>query len=116
MRKRVKCYIEGEVSNKGEKEMSLKKFLLSLVTVAIFAVFVTVQGVTYAKNTTSQVYMSAIALMTKSKPEMGYSIFKPGEDNSGRIWNIVKYASNTAINYEDANIYCLKEGQGFTSR
>ena len=96
--------------------MNLKKLLLSLVIVAIFGVFITVQGVTYAKTLPAgdEVYMGVRELMENNTPAMGYGINQPGQANGAYIWNIVRYDSSTSTTYHNDNIYCVKAGVGFT--
>lgn len=96
--------------------MNLKKLLLTLVTIAIFGVFVAVQGVTYAKTlpTGQEVYMGVREFMENSTPAMGYGINIPGNANGARIWNIVRYDSASSTTYHNDNIYCVKAGVGFT--
>ncbi len=96
--------------------MNLKKLLLSLISVAIFGVFITVQEVTYAKTLPAgdEVYMGVRELMENSTPAMGYGINQPGQANGAYIWNIVRYDSSTSTTYHNDNIYCIKAGVGFT--
>ena len=96
--------------------MNLKKKLLSLVTMVVFVVLVTVQGVTYAETLPAgqEVYMGIKNLMENNEPHMGYSINTAGTDNGVKIWNIVRYDSATSPTYHNNNIYCLRSGVGFT--
>lgn len=103
--------------------MNLKKILVCLTTIIVFAVFVTIQGTSYATQVTSgqERYMGIIRFMTHHDPHMGYAINIPGTGtsgsdgaNSGVIWNIVKYkTSNKSSGFEDGNYYCLRAGLGF---
>ena len=91
--------------------MNLKKMLLIVTTMILFTVFVFAQTSTYAHGSATQ-WMGTQALMSDN-PKFGYSINDPSAGVN--IWNIVVYP-NGGNNYNNNhNIYCLKEGQGFTT-
>ncbi len=93
--------------------MNLKKLLINLIVMVMFAVFVLTQGAVYAATGTT-VYMQPIPLMDKNVPAMGYAIGNPISGGK-KIFNIVQYASESAQQHiRDKNIYCLKSGVGFT--
>ena len=93
--------------------MNLKKVLLSLTTILVFAIFVAVNGIAYAAE---QRYMGVKPLMEHNTPHMGYSIGEAGQSNVATIWNIVKYkASAIDSGYENGNYYCVKSGVGFAT-
>ncbi len=98
--------------------MNLKKNLLKVIAVILFAIFAIAQtkGV-YAHDQEPAVWMGLIPLMTNDEPNTGYSINIPGQDGAAQIWNIVRYQSESAPSYIDevTNIYCVKSGIGFTN-
>lgn len=96
--------------------MNLKKILLSLTTVMVFVVFILGQSVVYASKSETQ-WMGIQALMSDD-PKFGYAINDPTLNNGGvKIWNLVVYPNGESDNTytNNHNIYCLKEGQGFTN-
>lgn len=95
--------------------MNLKKIGLSIALIAMFLVIIFTQNV-YATTLDQgqEIYYGIIELMTDDEPNMGYAINKPGDANSAKIWNIVKYKSATSDKFDDLNLYCVKAGLGFT--
>ncbi len=93
--------------------MNLKKILTTLITIMVFAIFMLGEAImVYATEQTPPVWMSISDFMVESPP-FGYSIGLPG--NGGvKLWNIKKQLSENA-GYEKADIYCIKEGVGFTT-
>ena len=90
--------------------MNLKKMIISLITVVLVAM-IALQNAVYAKVLPEGINMGIIELMENNTPHMGYSINEPGTTNAAKIWNIVRYNSETT--YENVNMYCLKAGVGF---
>ena len=97
--------------------MNLKKNLLKVLAIVMFVVIAGAQGGVYAAQIADggKAYFGLEALMTKTN--VGYSVFKPGEPNASKIWNIIRYTDGNYNQYyegKDANIYCLKANVGFT--
>ena len=70
----------------GEEKMNLKKNLVKIFAIMLFAIFAIVQtkGV-YAQTQNPAVCMGITALMTECTPKMGYSIKKPGTEGASNI-------------------------------
>ncbi len=108
--------------------MNLKKLLISLITIMVFAVFVLTQGTVYAyEQLTEKKWMGVVKVMDKNfrNPDIGdtmaYAIGgdPTDEDNekAAYILNILSYASENAEFIEKdkiKNFYCVKAGVGFT--
>lgn len=94
--------------------MNFKKILLNVTAIMLFIIFALVQSRVYATQLPSgqEVYMGISEFMTEN-PKIGYAIGNPKDDNSAKIWKIMKYVG-TSNNITDDNIYCVKEGQGFS--
>ena len=108
--------------------MKLKRILISSISAIIFATFLFAQNITYATNATTPLYLGITELMSGNKVKtdangtegyLGYAIGNPTANSStdikaAKIWNIVKYSSETSSDPTDASIFCLKAGVGFT--
>ncbi len=97
-------------------KMNLKKTLVKAIAMIMFTAILLVQTVTYGATLPAgqEVYMGITELMTNDTPNMGYAINTPGSGNGAKLWNIVRYKSATSSEFENANIYCVKAGVGFT--
>lgn len=96
--------------------MNAKRIWISLTTIMAILIVMLGQSAVYATLLPAgqEEYMGIIELMENDTPYMGYAINKPGDANAAKIWNIVKYKSATSSEYDNANIYCVKAGVGFT--
>ena len=102
--------------------MKVAKKLFSVIVIAIFSIMC-LMPITkvYADEATTPMVLGIMELRTgKSNPELGYAIGNPkpngsteAERTAFKLWNIVKYESMQSDTYEEANIYCVKEGVGF---
>ena len=103
--------------------MKVAKKLFSVIVIAIFSIMC-LMPITkvYADEATTPMVLGIMELRTgKSNPELGYAIGNPkpngsteAERTAFKLWNIVKYESMQSDTYEEANIYCVKEGVGFS--
>ena len=103
--------------------MKVAKKLISVVVIAIISIMCLIPITkVYADEATTPMVLGIMELRTgKSNPELGYAIGDPdsngsteAERNAFKLWNIVKYESMQSDTYEEANIYCVKEGVGFS--
>ncbi len=102
--------------------MNLRKTLFRLTILIIFVAFILLQNAVYAETIVQpkSKWMGITELMSDN-PAFGYSINLPNNEagikRGAKIWNIVVYpnGNNTSTVQNNENIYCLKEGQGFTS-
>ncbi len=104
-------------------KMKVGKKLISVIAIAIISVMCLIPfSKVYADEATTPLVLGIMELRTgKSNPELGYAIGNPNTNgsteeqrNAFKLWNIVKYESMQSDTYEEANIYCVKEGVGFS--
>ena len=104
-------------------KMKVGKKLISVIVIAIISVMCLIPfSKVYADEATTPLVLGIMELRTgKSNPELGYAIGNPNTNgsteeqrNAFKLWNIVKYESMQSDTYEEANIYCVKEGVGFS--
>lgn len=95
--------------------MKLKKGLLIVLLVVISMICVLLQPI--SSYAATPLYLGITEL--KMDSNMGYAIGNPGTagttSTAAKIWNIVKYSTETSNDPTEANIYCLKAGVGFTN-
>ena len=96
-----------------------KSLILLIIIIATILMSIVPLTKVYAETTQTPLILGIVELRTGSTPNMGYAIGDPNanqqEDNASasKLWNIVKYASTTAQNFEEINAYCVKAGVGF---
>ena len=98
--------------------MNLKKLVISLITISIFVAFIFSQNMVFATVTENPIYLGITEIMTRNEPNMGYAIGDPNTNQqtgmAAKIWNIVKYSSESSKDLTQANIFCVKAGVGFS--
>ena len=99
--------------------MKIKKYLLGII-VAILCTFILAQNMSYAKSI-SPIYLGVTEIRTLSTPNIGYAIGDPKSNGSdpataraAKIWNIVKYTTESSNDPTEGNYYCVKAGVGFS--
>ena len=96
--------------------MKTKKGLLLVLLTVISMICVLIQSnVVYAQKASTPLYLGITEL--KMDSNMGYAIGDPNtggtSSTAAKIWNIVKYSTETSNDPTEANIYCVKSGVGF---
>ena len=103
--------------------MKVAKKIISIVVIAVISLMCLIPlAKVYAAEATTPLVLGVMELRTgKSDPELGYAIGNPDSNgsteadrNAFKLWNIVKYESMQSDTYEEADIYCVKEGVGFS--
>ena len=94
--------------------MKKKRIIEKLVLILIILLAVCAGKVNAAEMSPS-LYFG----ITELKNNMGYSIGDPSTNgttgSAAKIWNIVKYSSESSNDPTDTNVYCVKAGVGFAS-
>ena len=98
--------------------MKTKKGLLLGLLIVISVICILMQSnAVYAQDATTPLYLGITEL--KMDSNMGYAIGDPGtggtSSTAAKIWNIVKYSTETSNDPTEADIYCLKAGVGFNN-
>ena len=98
--------------------MKTKKGLLLVLLIIISVICILMQSnAVYAQDATTPLYLGITEL--KMDSNMGYAIGDPGtggtSSTAAKIWNIIKYSTETSNDPTEANIYCLKAGVGFNN-
>ena len=99
--------------------MKSKKALIIITMIIIFGIIAILPITTYAQLATTPLYLGITELRTLSTPNLGYAIGDPDANTStsataAKIWNIVKYSTETSNDPTEGNIYCVKAGVGFS--
>ena len=98
--------------------MNIKKIFFIIISVLIISAIVILPTTALAAYDTP-IYLGITELKTGSTPNIGYAIGNPNANTStsivaAKIWNIVKYSSETSNDPTEANFYCVKAGVGFS--
>ena len=100
--------------------MNMKKLIISLVMGIMMLTFIfAANNIAYAATATTPLYLGITEMRLNTNPNIGYAIGNPNANNdeessfAAKIWNIVKYSSETASDPTEADIYCVKAGIGF---
>lgn len=98
--------------------MKLKKTLTIVIMAIIFGLITMVPMTSYGAVATTPLYLGITELRTRSTPNLGYAIGDPNANaetgTAAKIWNIVKYSTETSNDPTEGNMYCLKAGVSFS--
>ena len=94
--------------------MKAKVRIISLVMVFVMMFGMLIPSVVMADTATTPIYLGITELRTLNTPNLGYSIGEPGREKSAKIWNIVKYSTESSNDPTETNFFCIKAGVGFS--
>ena len=91
-------------------------FILMFIGILYFSLGL---GTVEAKQLSTPLYFGINEMRTLSQPNMGYAIGDPNsngaEGNAAKLWNILKYSTNTSNDPTEVDVYCVKAGVGFSN-
>ena len=96
--------------------MGFKKFTKSLMLIVFIACLVTIPNFANAAEITPPLYFG----INEMRGDLGYAIGNPntneteGNASAAKIWNILQYSDANGNGPTNANVYCVKAGEGFT--
>lgn len=97
--------------------MKQKVRIISLVMLFVLMLGILIPNIVMADTATTPIHLGITELRTINTPNLGYAIGNPGDNGvtgmAHKIWNIVKYSTESSNDPTETNFFCVKAIVGF---